>query len=249
MNYKEYIETRLQSYTTDYVIKVYEEINHNYNPAKNEIVVIIKKLSGSVIDNVKFYPVQFEVLGMDNETNDTMEILSKFVDENSNTNFMMGMDYYKQDYSTPIDAGNFNPIGSGYRSRFIITGTLMIASSMSDVEKVYINGRELSNTSINFGYSTNPISRKQSGKNLQSSIIENGGLLITLTTFKNADVLNSDLSLIKLNKKSLNDIYTLKFLYTDNAREETYKCVIQSFTENHDRTNPPTRNIVFTLAE
>lgn len=249
MNYKEYIETTLQSYTTDYIIKVYDEINHNYNPKDNEIVVIIKKLSGSVIDNVKFYPVQFEVYGIENDTNTTMQILSKFVDDYSNTNFMLGLDYYKQDYSTPIDAGNFNPIGKGYRSHFIITGTLMIASSMSDVEKVYINGRELSNTSIAFGYSTNPMTRKQSGDHLQKSIIENGGLLITLTSFKNADVFNGDLSLIKLNKKSLNDIYTLKFVYTDNAREEVYKCVIQSFTENHDRTNPPTRSIVFTLAE
>lgn len=249
MNYKEYIETTLQSYTTDYIIKVYEEINHNYNPKDNEIVVIIRKLSGSVIDNVKFYPVQFEVFGLEDDTNSTMALLSKFVDDYSNTNFMLGLDYYKQDYSTPIDAGNFNPIGKGYRSRFIITGSLMIASSMSDVEKVYINGRELSNTSVVFGYSTNPMSRRNSGDNLQKSMIENGGLLITLTTFKNADVLNSDLSLIKLNKKSLNDVYTLKFAYTDNAREEVYKCVIQSFTENHDRTNPPTRSIVFTLAE
>lgn len=249
MNYKEYIETRLQSYTTDYVIKVYDEINHNYNPKDNEIVVIIKKLSGSVIDNVKFYPVQFEVFGMNNETNDTMEILSRFVDENSNTNFMLGMDYYKQDYSTPIDAGNFNPIGSGYRSHFIITGTLMITTSISDIDRVYINGREMSNTSVSFGYNTNPMSRRNSGDNLQKSVIENGSLLITMTTFKNNDVLNGDLSLIKMNKKSLNTVYTLRFVYTDAQREEIYKCVIQSFSESHDRTNPPTRTVVFTLAE
>ena len=249
MNYKEYIEATLQGYTTDYIIKVYDEINHNYNPKENEIVVIIKKLSGSVIDNVKFYPLQFEVYGIENDTNTTMDILSKFVDDYSNTNFMLGLDYYKQDYSTPIDAGNFNAIGKGYRSRFIVTGSLMIASSMSDVEKVYINGREMSNTSVNFAYSTNPVSRKNSGDNIQKTIIENGGLLITISSFKNADVLNSDLSLIKLNQKGLNDIYNLKFIYTDNGREEEYKCVINSFSENHDRTNAPTRSIVFVPTE
>jgi hypothetical protein len=249
MNYKEYIETTLQSYTTDYVIRVYDEVNHNYNPKNNEIVVIIKKLSGSVIGNVKFYPVQFEVYGSNNETNDTMNILTKFVEDYSNTNFMIGLDYYKQDYSTPIDATNFNAIGEGYRSRFIITGTLMITNSISDVDKVYINNREMNNTAVNFSYSTNSIARKTSGDHLQKNIIENGGLLISVTMFKNADVLNEDLSLLKLNKKSLNDTYNLKFIYTDNNREEEYKCNIQSFNENHDRTNPPTRTIVFSLAD
>lgn len=249
MNYKEYLETALQSYTNDYVIKVYDEANYNYNPKDNEIVVIVKKLSGSVIGNVKFYPVQFEVYGAKNETNTTMNVLTRFVEDYSNTNFLLGLDYYKQDYSTPIDATNFNAIGDGFRSQFIITGTIMITNSISDVDKVYINGREMNNTTIAFGYATNPISRRNSGDNLQQTVIENGGLLITITTFKNADILNESLSLIKLNKKKLNDIYTLKFIYTDNEREEEYKCVIESFTENHDRTNPPTRTIVFAIAE
>lgn len=249
MNYKEYIETTLQSYTSDYVIRVFDEINYNYNPADNEIVVVIKKLSGSVVGNVKFYPVQFEILGIKNESNNTMDMLNKFVEDYSNTNFLLGMDYYKQDYSTPIDAGNFNAIGNGYRTRFIITGTLMITNSISDVDKVYINGREMNNTTVTFGYSTNPISRRNSGDYIQKTMVENGGLLITINMFKNADVLNSDLALIKMNKKGLNDVYTLRFVYTDNAREETYKCIIQSFTENHDRTNPPTRTVAFAVTE
>lgn len=249
MNYKEYIETTLQSYTTDYVIRVYDEVNHNYNPKNNEIVVIIKKLSGSVIGNVKFYPVQFEVYGSNNETNDTMNILTKFVEDYSNTNFMLGLDYYKQDYSTPIDATNFNAIGEGYRSRFIITGTLMITNSISDIDKVYINNREMNNTTVTFAYSTTPSSARESGDYLMKSMVENATLLITITMFKNADVLNEDLALNKMNKKSPNDIYNLKFVFTDNNREENYKCVIDSFNENHDRTNPPTRTVVFRITK
>lgn len=249
MNYKEYLEASLQAYTTDYVVKVFDEVNYNYNPKNNEIVVIIKKLSGSVIGNVEFKPIQLEILGAYNETNLTMQLLEQFVKDYSNTNINIGLDYYKQDYSTPIDAGNFNAIGSGYRTRFIITGSLMITNSISDVDKFYINGREMNNTTIDFAYSTSPATRKQSGDKLQKSLIENAGLMISVTMYKNADLLNGDLSLLKLNKKSPNDVYTLKFLYTDNAREEVYRCVIHSFNENHDRTNPPMRTIVFTLTD
>ena len=80
-------------------------------------------------------------------------------------------------------------------------------------------------------------------------MIENAGLLINVTGFKKADIFNEELSLLKMNKKGPNTTYDLRFVYTDNKREENYKCVIQSFNENHDRTNAPTRTIVFTLAD
>ena len=245
MNYKEYLEASLQAYTTDYVIKVFDEVNYNYNPKNNEIVVIIKKLSGSVIGNVEFKPIQLEILGAYNETNLTMQLLEQFVKDYSNTNINLGLDYYKQDYSTPIDAGNFNAVGNGYRTRFIITGSLMITNSISDVDKVYINGVEINNTTVNFAYNANTFARKQSGENLQRNVAENGGLIISITTYKNADPLNLQLAQLKDGIKGLNDIYKIKLVYTDNKREETYNCIIQSFTENHDRTNPPFRTIAF----
>lgn len=249
MNYKEYLEATLQSYTTDYVIKVFDEVNYNYDPNKNEIVVIIKKLSGSVIGNVEFKPIQLEVFGAENETNITMNILESFVRDWSNTNIHIGLDYYKQDYSTPIDADNFNQINSGYRSRFIITGTLMITNSISDIDKVYINGREMNNTTVNFSYTTNTNAKRESGDYLQTALIENASVIISITMFKNADIFNEELSLLKTNRKSPNDAYTLKFVYTDNDREEVYKCVIDSLNETHDRTNPPTRTIVFRITD
>ena len=245
MNYKDYLESTLQSYTTDHVVKVVDEVNYNYNPAKNEIVVIIKKLSGSVIGNVEFKPIQLEVFGAENETNITMNILEGFVRDWSNTNINIGLDYYKQDYSTPIDAGNFNQINAGYRSRFIITGTLMITNSISDVDKVYINGREINNASVTFSYTTNINAKRDSGDYLQTALVENANVTITINMFKNANIFNRELSLLKTNNKSPNDVYELRFIYTDNDREELYNCIIDSFNEMHDRTNPPTTVVVF----
>lgn len=245
MNYKEYLEISLQAYTTDYVIKVFDEVNYNYNPKDNEIVVIIKKLSGSVIGNVEFKPIQLEVLGGYNETNLTMQLLEQFVKDYSNTNINLGLNYYKQDYNTPIDAGNFNAIGNGYRTRFIIAGSLMITNSISDVDKVYINGKEMNNTTITFSYATNTNAARNSEEFLQKALVENASIAISITMYNNDDIFNQDLSLLKSGNKSPNDIFELKFLYTDNEREETYKCIIESFSQTHDRTNPPTRTVVF----
>lgn len=248
MSYKDYLQDKLQALTSDYTVKCYDEADFHYEPEDNEIAVIIKHLSGSVVGNVEFTPIQLEIYGAKNEINYTREILYEFVKTYSNTNFNIGLDYYKQDYRTPIDASNFNEIEDGFRTRFIVVGSLMITSSISDADKVYIDNREMNNTNVIFSYATSQNQRKESGQRLQKGVVANANLSITITMFKNADVFNQQLSQLKLGQLSPNQHFTLKFVYTDNDREEEYTCVIDSFTENHDRTNPPTRSVVFRLA-
>ena len=249
MSYKEYIQDKLQHLTDDYTIKCYDEADFHYEPADNEIVVVIKHLSGSIIGNVEFTPIQLEVYSAKNEVNYTREILYEFVKTYSNTNFNLGLDYYKQDYNTPIDATNFDEIEDGFRTHFIIAGSLMVTSSISDIVKVYINGNEMNNTNVIFSYSTDAgnNAKKVSGQRLQKSMVGNANLSITITMFNNADLLNADLSMLRLGQKGVNTKYHLKFVFNDNDRVEEYDCVIDSFNENHDRTNPPTRSIVFRL--
>lgn len=246
MNYKDYIQNALQELTKDYVVHVVDEVNFNYNPKDNEIEVVIKSLSGSVTGNIKFTPIQFNVFSSADEVNATKDILNQFVAKYSNSHTMIGLDYYKQDYSTPIDMTNFNQVGTTQRAEILITGTLLITNSISDIKSVKINNKEINYTDVNFSYSTSPNTAKPSGKHLQKTVIENANLLITVVTNVNIDPFNTMISLHKLGIKSANDQYTLTFEYTDDRVEE-YKCIIYSFNENYDISNPPLRNVVFAL--
>ena len=87
---------------------------------------------------------------------------------------------------------------------------------------------------------------KRSGEKLQRTMVENANLLITIVSYANIDAFNTMVSLHKLGIKGQNDIYTLQFEYTDDTTQE-YKCVIYSFNENYDISNPPLRNVVFAL--
>lgn len=246
MNYKDYIEKSLQELAEGYIVRAVNEVNFNYNPQDKEIVVVIKSLSGSVTGNIKFMPIQFNVFSSANEVNETMGILNEFVARYSNTHTMIGLDYYKQDYTTPIDMTNFNQVGVTQRAEILITGTLLITNSISDIKSVKINNKEINYTDVNFSYSTSPNTSKPSGRNLQQTLIENANLLITIVTNVNIDAFNTMISLHKLGIKSPNDKYTLTFEYTDDRTEE-YKCIIYSFNENYDISNPPLRNVVFAL--
>lgn len=246
MNYKTYIQNALQELTTEYKITVVDEVDFNYSPEEKEIEVVIKSLSGSVTGNIKFMPIQFNVFSSANEVSETKKILDSFVVKYSNTHTMIGLDYYKQDYSTPIDMTNFNHIGATQRAEMLITGTLLITNSISDIKSVKINNKEINYTDINFSYSTSPNTSKRSGQHLQETMIENANLLITVITHVNIDAFNTMISLHKLGIKSPNDKYTLTFEYTDDRVEE-YKCRIYSFSENYDISNPPIRNVVFAL--
>ena len=247
MNYKDYIQNALQELTQDYIVRVVDEVDFNYNPKENEIEVVIKSLSGSVTGNIKFMPIQFNVFSSANEVNETMGILNEFVAKYSNTHTMIGLDYYKQDYTTPIDMTNFNQVGVTQRAEILITGTLLITNSISDIKSVKINNKEVNYTDVNFSYSVSPNTSKPSGKHLQETWIENANLLITIITHVNIDPFNTLISLHKLGIKSPNDLYTLTFEYTDDRVEE-YKCRIYSFNENYDISNPPLRNVVFALS-
>ena len=57
MSYKEYLQEKLQALASGYDVKCYDEADFNYDPKDNEIVVIIKHLSGSIIGNVEFTPI------------------------------------------------------------------------------------------------------------------------------------------------------------------------------------------------
>lgn len=248
MSYKKYIENALQELTEKHKITAVDEVDFNYNPDDTEILVVIKQLSGSVTGNVKAVPVQFNIFTSADEVNETMAIFDLFVARYSNTHTMIGLDYYKQDYFTPIDMNNFLQIGISQRAELLITGSLVITNSISDIKSVKVNNKEINYTNVNFTYSTNTNSAKKSGQNLQSTLIENANLLITVTAHVNIDPFNTMISLHKLGQKSPNDIYTLEFEYTDDTTQE-YKCVIYSFNDNYDISNPPVRNVVFTLCE
>ena len=75
MNYKDYIKKSIQELTDKYTINVVDEINFNYNPKDKEILVVIKHLTGSIVGDVKFVPLQFNVYSAANEVNDTLSIL------------------------------------------------------------------------------------------------------------------------------------------------------------------------------
>lgn len=246
MSYKKYIETALQELTEKHKIIVVDEIDFNYNPEPNEILVVIKQLSGSVTGNIKSIPVQFNIFTSANEINETMAIFDLFVAKYSNTHTMIGLDYYKQDYFTPIDMNNFLQIGISQRAQLLITGSLVITNSISDIKSVKVNNKEINYTNVNFSYSTSTNSAKKSGENLQSTLIENANLLITITTHVNIDPFNTMISLHKLGKKTPNSIYNLEFEYTDDTTQN-YKCVIYSFNDNYDISNPPVRNVVFAI--
>lgn len=246
MSYKKYIETVLQELTEKHKITVVDEIDFNYNPEPNEILVVIKQLSGSVTGDVKFMPIQFNIFSSANEVNETLDIFDSFVASYSNTHTMIGLDYYKQDYTTPVVMNNFQQIGDTQRAQIFITGTLMVTKNICDITKAYINGKEINYTNVTYTYSTSPNPKKTTKDNLQSFMMANANLQITVVAHTQIGPFNQLITLLKRGIKSPNDTYMLKFEYTDGTETE-HICRILSFNENYDITNPAMRSVVFVV--
>lgn len=248
MSYTKYIEEKIKEIAGGYNVVVVDEIDHNYNPEDNDILVVIKKLTGAIVGDVKFMPIQLEVFSANNEVNDTMEILDQFVARYSNTSFIDELDFYKQDYGTPTDMSNFLAVGSGFRSLLTINGSLMITTNISDIKEVLIDGLPINYLNVSFGYNAQANPSKLSGEHLQRVRFSDANLQISITCYCSANNFNNQLSLLKSNQLSPNKTFKLSLTYVDNERQEEYVCRISSFTSNYDITNPPTQTIVFTLA-
>lgn len=246
-DFTSYLQEKLQE-LTDYKVKVVEEVDFNYNPDKNEMLVVLKEMSGFVNRNITFKPFQLSVFTTDNEINYTKNVLDSFTKLYSNTSVVIGTNYCKQDYSTSIDMSNFLGVNEGFRGMLAITGSLLITESISDITSIYIDGKEINYRTISLTYSGGLNSQKLNSSNLVKSMIEAPSLTITINMYDNNDTFNSFVSMLRQGLRSPNDVYNVALYFTDNGRSERYICRIQSIVDNYDLSNPPTKTVSFVLA-
>lgn len=243
MEYKDYIKEKLQE-LTDIGIVVVNEVDFNFTPSDDIITVVIKNQGGSVNGNVKFIPVQFDIYSSI-DVQKTLGVFNEFVNQYSNTHMNLGLDFYKQDYNTPVVATNFLEIGTT-KSYIYITGTLLITTDISDVKEIYIDGKLINHLQCDIVYSASLNPSKASGQDFIQTELESATLTISVRMFCQNDVFSQQLKLIRRNHLSPNHKFSVRLVY-NNGDEETNMMKIQTFSDSHDITNAPIRVVNLTL--
>lgn len=241
--YNDYIRERLQELTNEKIVVV-NEVDFNFTPNDDTITIVVKSQGGAVNGNVKFLPIQFDIYSI-LDVQETLNVFNEFVNRYSNTYMNLGLDFYKQDYNTPVVATNFLDVGTT-KSYIYITGTLLITTDISDVKEVWIDNELINHLQCDVVYSASLNPSKVSGEDFITTTLESSTLIVNLRMFCQNDVFSQQLKMIR--RKQLNPDYTfnVKLVYNDGD-EETHIMKVQSYTDVHDVTNAPIRTISLSL--
>jgi hypothetical protein len=243
VDYKDYIRERLQE-LTDTKIIVVNEVDFNFTSDDNAITVVIKNNGGAVNGNVKFMPIQFDIYSS-LDVQETLAVFNEFVNRYSNTYMNLGLDFYKQDYNTPVVATNFLDVGTT-KSYIYITGTLLITTDISDVKEIWIDNKLINHLQCDVIYSASFNPAKASGEDFVETLLESASLTINMRMFCQNDVFSQQLKLIRRGELSPNHEFLIKLVYND-ATEEVHRMKVTAFSDTHDVTNAPIRVVNFSL--
>lgn len=233
MNYKSYLETIL---TADVIT---DELNYNYTGTG--MTVIIKQLVGINYRDSTVIPIQLDI-----HTDDvpaTLTIMQAFTKAYSNTSFTQGFDtYVHQIYSTPMVTNNYQPAGINYTSLIIVSGTLVVSNSISDIKKVVIDGEELETNNRNLLYSIQLDNQQTSGEYINNSVPYLATISFSFSTInKNYEFFNK---LRRIRKGLENNSFEIILTFTDNDVEETYTMYLESQSLVSENSALPNMTVV-----
>lgn len=233
MNYKDYLETVL---TADVIT---DELNYNY--IGTGMVVIIKQLVGINYKDSTVIPIQLDI-HTDNVP-ETLAILQTFTKTYSNTFYIEGFDtYVHQIYSTPMVTNNYQVAGANYTSLIIVSGTLIVSSSISDIKKVVIDGEELETNNRLLCYSAQLDNQRKSGEYINNSLPRTSTVSFTFTTInKNYEFFNK---LRRIRTGVENNPFEVVLTFTDNDVTETYNMYLESQVLGSENPTLPNMTVV-----
>lgn len=232
LNIKNYIQDKLNEIVTDlypdYKIKVYDELNFDYEEDEKLIIVIYKQLAGNVDSKTISIPAQLTIFSENNSLQVTKDIFNKFVSLYSNTNDFIDDYQFKQTYSTIVDVSNFMEVNNGYRSMLYVGANFTILENTSDLKELYIDNEKIEYVDYNLSYVISPSASSTNKDKILKNKKQTATLSLNVTIQANQTIFMQKLRALRLEQLNGNNVFEVKLVYFDNNAEEVYKMIIGS---------------------
>lgn len=258
MIYENYLKEELnkcraQLGLDDVVINVAPERSFKLPKDENQLLFVVKKLTGSYVLNIKTQPVQIICYSELNTFSIAQQIFEYFVLTHKNgsadSTFYEDTTLIKQDYDTPVALRAILPTDIGFKASFYCYGSYVECANLSDVRdlkwKKDENDYETPNyISATVSYAAVLNTAKISGKEISTSMKQEAGLNIQVVLMNDNSDFVKQINKIMLGKLSGNTAFTLSFTLNGEQFEEDFVLADASFAT--DRVNAPGLNVTFT---
>ena len=223
-----------------------EELNINWDGETT--IGILKMQTGTKYQDSVVQP--FQLIVMTDNVIDAKAELESFITKNQNQFFISDfINYCKQYYYKPVIPTVATPTGNMLTSQIILTGTLIVSQNVSDIKAAYIDGELIKITTSAINFSSQGEGHVYPLRNttaLAETKQKASAVSFQITFINKNNSFGEKLRLLRQGKLSINTLFDLKLVFTDNDSEEEYKCVISSYAINSENGTLPVATVVFT---
>ena len=223
-----------------------EELNINWDGETT--IGILKMQTGTKYQDSLVQP--FQLIVMTDNVIDAKAELESFITKNQNQFFISDfVNYCKQYYYTPVIPAVATPTGNVLTSQIILTGTLIVSQNVSDIKAAYIDGELIKITTSAINFSSQGEGHVYPLRNttaLAETKQKASAVSFQFTFINKNNSFGEKLRLLRQGELSINTLFDLKLVFTDNDSEEEYKCVISSYAINSENGTLPIATVVFT---
>ena len=256
MDFKEYLLDELYAISVelglDKKIHVAEWRSFKMPDDKNDLLFVIRYITGSYVGNIKTQPLQvFCYSELDDMTSAYM-ILDAFSKKHNNYQTTINGNFIKMNFETPVSMRNFIQSETGYRASVYAFGTYVECEGVDDYKKIEINLGEddeddlfdIPYLSASLGYGAVLNTTKLSGQALNSSIKQEAGLTLVITLMNTKNDFCDLIHDIMFGEESGN--YTFRFILTKNDdTTDEINMKLESVIFPTDKTSAPTLTLNF----
>ena len=158
MDFKEYLLNELYRITDelglDKKLHVAEWRSFKMPDDKNDLLFVIRYITGSYVGNIKTQPLQvFCYSELDDMTSAYM-ILDAFSKKHNNYQVTIDGSFIKMNFETPVSMRNFIQSETGYRASVYAFGTYVECEGIDDIKSIYWKNNDFNPTEFLSNFST-----------------------------------------------------------------------------------------------
>lgn len=236
--YKEWLYNRLNEIRVDlgfntFNLEVVNELDFTTDVSlePKNIIIAIKYLQDSKLFTATAQPIQFMILAEENSIETARTIFLQF-EERYNLAVIQDLfdgAYIKQEYTNPVDFGNFQIVGAGYRSVLEVYGTLFILEGVIDLTDLQLYNaakeeyEDINAIATSLGYSMTPDTQAFSTEKIAISTKSVSTMAFTVSVpCVKSEI--TDRALKIMNKVSSgNEVFSFKFNIGEIAFTQDFK--------------------------
>lgn len=176
ISYKDTLLNGLNQLVVDFqltgtTIDVFDEKSYSDEVVKpDNITVVIKYLTGTILYTSTILPIQFMVICEENSLQIAKMLMDTYAEQNNFKSVTIDSNFVKQSFSTTSVVNNFNPVGVGFRSLIFMSATLTITGDVVDVTALSVDGVAVKFISASMSYGADPDTQPFPSEKLNVSV-------------------------------------------------------------------------------